>query len=76
MPKEWDRRFYLCDFLGSETQSSVIAVQVEMDGAGYKVENSKPFATNVLATDVTFGPDGRVFVSAWGGGWFSTNKDS
>lgn len=74
MPKEWDRRFYLCDFLGSETQSSVIAVQVEMDGAGYKVENSKPFATNVLATDVTFGPDGRVFVSAWGGGWFSTNK--
>ncbi|MDA1261916.1 MAG: HEAT repeat domain-containing protein [Planctomycetota bacterium] len=74
MPKEWDRRFYLCDFLGSETHSSVIAIQVEMDGAGYKVESSKPFATNVLATDVTFGPDGRVFVSAWGGGWFSTNK--
>ena len=74
MPKEWDRRFYLCDFLGSETQSSVIAVQVEMDGAGYKVTSAKPFVTNVLATDITFGPDGRMFVSAWGGGWYSTQQ--
>jgi len=74
MPPRWDRRFYLCDFLGSETHSGINAVHAEMDGAGYKVTQVESFAKGILATDVMFGPDGRMYTSVWGGGWFSTDK--
>ena len=74
LPAQWDQRFYLCDFLGSETHSGVNSIRVEINGAGYKVTEVLPFATGVLATDVAFAPDGRMYVSAWGGGWFSTDK--
>lgn len=68
---EWANRFYMCDFLGSDTHSSVLAIQAVRSGAGYEVTEVKPFAREVLATDVAFGPDGRVYVSDWGGGWYS-----
>ena len=67
----WDGRFYMCDFLGSDKHSSVLAIAAERRGAGYEVTEVKPFAREVLATDVVFGPDGRVYVSDWGGGWYS-----
>ncbi len=76
MPPKWDRRFFMCDFLGSETHSGVLSIRAEMDGAGYKVVDVAPFVEDVLATDVAFGPDGRVYISAWGGGWYSTGKGS
>lgn len=72
LPSEWEGRFYMCDFLGSDKHSNVLAIQAERSGAGYAVTEVKPFAREVLATDVAFGPDGRVYVSAWGGGWYST----
>ncbi len=71
LPPEWDGRFYLCDFLGSDKHSNVLAIQALRSGAGYEVTEVKPFAREVLATDVAFGPDGRVYVSDWGGGWYS-----
>lgn len=71
LPREWDGRFYMCDFLGSDKHSNVLAIQAVRSGAGYAVTEVKPFAREVLATDVAFGPDGRVYVSDWGGGWYS-----
>ena len=71
LPSEWSGRFYMCDFLGSDKHSSVLAIAAVRLGAGYEVTEVKPFAREVLATDVAFGPDGRVYVSDWGGGWYS-----
>ncbi len=71
LPSAWDGRFYMCDFLGSDKHSNVLAIQATRSGAGYEVTEVKPFAREVLATDVAFGPDGRVYVSDWAGGWYS-----
>ncbi|MSR29176.1 MAG: c-type cytochrome [Phycisphaerales bacterium] len=76
MPREWDGLFFMSDFLGSESHSNVLAIAAERDGAGYKVTEVKPFVTEILTTDVAFGPDSRFYVSAWGGGWYSTGKGS
>lgn len=74
LPAKWDRRFYMCDFLGSETHSNVLAIATQQKGASYEVTAVDPFVTEVLTTDVAFGPDSRMYVSAWGGGWYSTDK--
>ena len=74
LPAQWDRRFYMCDFLGSETHSNVLAIATQPKGASYEVTAVDPFVTEVLTTDVAFGPDSRMYVSAWGGGWYSTDK--
>lgn len=74
LPEEWDRHFFMSDFLGSETHSNVLAIATEPNGAGYAVTQVKTFVEEVLTTDVAFGPDSRMYVSAWGGGWYSTGK--
>ncbi len=74
LSNEWDGRFFMSDFLGSETHSNVLAILATREGAGYSVSEVKPFVTDVLTTDVGFGPDSRLYVSAWGGGWYSTGK--
>ena len=68
----YDHHFFLCDFLGSAPHSRVLSFAVEPAGAGYKVVDAHPFVTGVLATDVDFGWDGRMYISDWAGdGWFS-----
>ena len=74
LPAAWDHRFFLCDFLGSESHSGIHAVKVQIKGAGYEVTESKQFVLGLLATDVAFGFDGRMYASVWGGGWLSTGK--
>jgi putative membrane-bound dehydrogenase-like protein len=64
--------FFLCDFLGGDSYSRILSFAVEPAGAGYAVVDAHPFVTEVLATDVDFGWDGRMYVSDWAGdGWFS-----
>jgi len=74
LPAAWDHRFFLCDFLGSESHSGIQAVKVQWKGAGYEVTETKEFALGLLATDLGFGFDGRMYASVWGGGWLSTGK--
>ena len=63
--------FFLCDFLGGDAYSRVLAFRLEEQGAGYRVVDVHPFVENVLPTDVDFGYDGRMYISDWGGGWYS-----
>lgn len=65
--------FFLCDFLGGDAYSRVLAFRLEPAGAGFRVVDVHPFVENVLPTDVDFGYDGRMYVSEWGGGWYSTD---
>ncbi|MBL9121719.1 MAG: c-type cytochrome [Phycisphaerae bacterium] len=63
--------FFLCDFLGGDAYSRVLAFRLEPFGAGFRVVDVHPFIENVLPTDVDFGYDGKFYVSDWGGGWYS-----
>ncbi len=71
LPSRYDGAFFLCDFLGGDAYSRVLSFKVEPVGAGFKVVDVHPFIENVLPTDVDFGYDGKMYVSDWGGGWYS-----
>jgi len=74
LPERYDNHFFLCDFLGGDSYSRILALAVEPVGAGFKVVDEHPFVENVLPTDVDFGYDGRMYTSDWGGGWGSGDK--
>ncbi len=76
LPSEFANHFFMCDFTGSAPNSKVWAFKAVPDGAGYRIENPRPFATGMLNTDVAFDWDGRILVSEWGGGWGATGKGS
>ena len=74
LSSRYDNHFFLCDFLGGDSYSRVLALAVEPVGAGFKVVDEHPFIENVLPTDVDFGYDGKIYVSDWGGGWEAGEK--
>ena len=76
LPDEYADHFFMCDFTGSAPQSKVWAFKAVPEGAGYRIENPRPFATGMLNTDVAFDWNGRILVSEWGGGWGATGKGS
>lgn len=71
LPGTFDRRFFLCDFRGAIDSSKVWTFRLENEGAGFRLSDVEVFLDRILATDVDFGPDGRFYVSDWGGGWVS-----
>jgi putative membrane-bound dehydrogenase-like protein len=71
LPERYRGAFFLCDFLGGDAYSRVLAFKAEPFGAGFRIVDVHPFIENVLPTDVDFGYDGKMYVSDWGGGWYS-----
>lgn len=69
LPSRYERTFFLCDFLGTRSNSGVRAFRLEPDGAGFRLGESWKFLWNILATDVAFRPDGSMLVSDWVQGW-------
>ncbi|MFM7052674.1 MAG: HEAT repeat domain-containing protein [Planctomycetota bacterium] len=74
LPDRYKDHLFLCDFLGGDSYSRVLALAVEPVGAGFKVVDEHAFVENVLPTDVDFGYDGRLYMTDWGGGWGSGDK--
>ncbi|MBL9150594.1 MAG: HEAT repeat domain-containing protein [Phycisphaerae bacterium] len=70
---KYARHFFLCDFLGGDAYSRVLSFALEPVGAGFKVVDVAPFVENVLPTDIDFGYDGKIYITDWGGGWYSKN---
>ncbi len=67
-------KFLICDFRGGPANSGIRSFKLEADGAFYKFgEDSDPIWT-VLATDIAFGPDGKLYVSDWVDGWDGLGK--
>lgn len=65
----WKDHFFLCDFRGASANSGVHSFAVEPKGATFAMIDHTRFLWNILATDVDFSPDGRMFVSDWVQGW-------
>jgi quinoprotein glucose dehydrogenase len=70
----FQNRFFLCDFRGGPGGSGIRTFRVKPKGAFFEVVDEEFSITNVLATDVDFGPDGAVYVSDWVDGWNGLNK--
>lgn len=70
MPQDWQNRFLLVDFRGTAAGGSgVYALKNKPVGASFELEEVKELITGVLPTDVTFGPDGRIYFTDWVSGW-------
>lgn len=63
LPDVWRGSFFLCDWRGGRANSPLLAFNVKADGAGFRLGEVKDFLTGSLATDVTFGPDGRLYLA-------------
>ncbi len=61
---EQDGRFYVCDF-----PQGVLSFRVEPHGAGFATSDVRRVLWKLWPTDVTFGPDGALWVSDWVSGW-------
>lgn len=70
MPAEWQNRFLVVDFRGGPAGGSgVYALKNKPAGASFELEEMKEMITGVLPTDVTFGPDNRIYITDWVSGW-------
>lgn len=65
LPERYDDAFFLCDYRYTVGRSGIWSFRVEPDGAGMKMVDAHPFAWNVLATDVDFGWDGRIYATTY-----------
>jgi quinoprotein glucose dehydrogenase len=63
LPDVWRGSFFLCDWRGGRANSPLLAFDVKAEGAGFRLGEVKDFLTGTLATDVTFGPDGRLYLA-------------
>ena len=67
-------QFFLCDFRGSANISGVRSFKSQPEGAFWKLVQSQQPIWKMLATDIDFGSDGKLYVSDWVLGWNGENK--
>jgi quinoprotein glucose dehydrogenase len=66
--------FFITHFKGSIARSGIQTYTVKQNGATFAPTSSQQFMGGVLPTDVTFGPDGVLYLSDWVDGWPKSNK--
>lgn len=66
---EFRGHFFITHFKGTIARSGIQSYTLKPQGAGFAVTGSELFMGGLLATDVTFGPDGAMYVSDWVEGW-------
>ena len=71
---DYAHTFFICHFKGTITRSGVQSYNIKPSGAGFQIVDSKTFLSGMLPTDVTFGPDGNMYVVDWVEGWPKSNK--
>jgi quinoprotein glucose dehydrogenase len=74
LPAEYAGSYFLAGYKGSTAKSAVNTFKSVPDGASFRLEGLHVFMDNVQATDVAFGPDSRLYVSAWDEGWERTDQ--
>ncbi len=70
----FEGRFFLCDFRGNAANSGIRSFRSRQQGAFWKLEDDEQPFWNLLATDLDFGSDGKLYVSDWVFGWQGENK--
>ena len=73
-PAVWRDHFFLCDYKGASLNAGVHAFAVRPKGAGFEMVGRTNFLWDILATDIEFSPDGRLFVADWVAHWPRTDK--
>ena len=71
---EYRGHFFITHFKGSIARSGIQTYTLKAQGASFVPTSSQQFIGGVLPTDVTFGPDGVLYLADWVDGWPKSNK--
>lgn len=66
--------FFLSDFRGTRSRSGIRSFAMKPKGASFELVDSHKFLWQILATDVDFDLDGRMYISDWVNGWTGLGK--
>lgn len=65
LPDRYRDHFFLCDYGYTLGRSGIWSFALEPKGAGFELADEHRFVWSILATDVDFSWDGRLFVSVY-----------
>lgn len=71
---DYQGHIWICHFKGSVARSGIQTYTIAPKGASFQLKESKPFLRGILPTDVTFAPDGKLYVADWVDGWPKSQK--
>lgn len=73
LPDAYAGSFLVCDYKGSANQCRLWSFKTEPIGPGYAMKDAHVFQNGVACVDVDEGPDGKIYVVDFGGGWVRTD---
>ena len=74
LPGRYQNSFFICDYKGTPGQCFIWNFKVAPAGAGYTVKDEHLFHAGITNSDADFGPDGKLYVLDFGGGWEPSGK--
>lgn len=74
LDEKWKEHFFVAEFKGSTTNSGIHAFSLKESGASFTVDNEQHIMEGILATGLSFGPDGALYFADWIEGWEVKNK--
>ena len=74
LSKEYAGHFFITHFKGSIARSGIQTYTIKQNGATFVPTSSQQFIGGVLPTDVTFGPNGTLYLADWVDGWPKSQK--
>jgi len=74
LSQRYDEAFFQCCFQGSSAKSGIRTWKALRFLGSFRLEDEAAFLDHCQATDVAFGPDSKLYFSAWGDGWEATGR--
>ncbi|MCB9950791.1 MAG: HEAT repeat domain-containing protein [Planctomycetaceae bacterium] len=74
LSERYNGHFFLADFRGGAANSGIRSFAMQPKGATFEITDSHWFIQSILATDVDFGYDGKMYISDWVDGWNGPGK--
>jgi len=68
LPAKYKGYFFLCDYRYNPANTGILSFAVKQRGAGFEMVDLHEFFWHVVATDMAFGYDGKMYVSDYLGG--------
>ena len=69
LTKEFDQHFFVVSYVAGPAGCGINGFTLKPDGASFKLDKHDWFLKGIAATDLDFAPDGRLYISDYGGGW-------